>query len=245
LNVGDTVNLQFYAAVGNNDNNNFDDAIGLIKYGFQSTSSSVGAVQGTFGALTFNTQPGGPVNAALSSVGVETNGQAVGDITPNGDPLSNSFWANSLNNTAIASITTGTNPYWWDGPIQPASPSGSNNNPSPSDFILGTITWTATSVNYGNANVSYELPAVNVGTSANKTMTAYIEDAGQGNANPVFYPGREFDGVLPSDLTLAPGVVITAVPEPAGLGILGIGLMALGMRGRRQAVKTKLLTTTP
>jgi len=29
-------------------------------------------------------------------------------------------------------------------------------------------------------------------------------------------------------------VVITAVPEPASLGLIGIGLTALGVRGRRK-----------
>ena len=106
-NIGDTVTLQIYAIIDNNDNNSNDEAFSLAKYGFQSTTTGIGDTQGTFGPVTFNNAV---VNPAFCTQAVETNGEDVGNTTPNSDPLTNSSWSNSNSNTSFAQFSTGPNP---------------------------------------------------------------------------------------------------------------------------------------
>jgi hypothetical protein len=227
-NLGDTVTMQIYTAIANNDNNQYDDAIAIAKYGFQSTTNTLGGVQGTFGNMTFNTPL---VSPTVSSIGVETDGQDVGNTSPGSDPLSNSFWSNSNSATSLAQIAFGPTEVWGDG-----SHATSNGIGAPTTFIFGTITWTASSIAPGFATVTYQMPRP-IGGIVNRTDDSYYQDVGVNNTNP--NPDVVSDtvaaGQLPgSDVIFVPGVIIS-VPEPVDIGLLSFGICCLAIRARKTA----------
>jgi hypothetical protein len=170
-------------------------------------------------------------------VGVEANGVDNSSPFETADPLTNSAQQGTASGGADLQFSSGTYAYFGTNPPGTSAtvPTTTNPGTSPYTLLIGTITWTDTSL----ATIAAPAPAtVQVGYqqgltgTINKAVTKYYSDGTLYN---------ESTANANSNMSSGPAVLISspvaAIPEPASLGLIGLGITSLGVRARRRSVK--------
>jgi hypothetical protein len=234
--VGDQVVMDIYETIAQANGTWTDDAPYLYKAAFYSTSSGSGLEQGNFDNGT-----GTPLisfsgvfqTSGTSSKGAEVNGYDPGygpaanyPSTSTPDPLTNTAEQSTGNSSGTPlQFSTGATPAYGSGSSTPTST-------SPYTVLLGTITWTDTSTAGGTATVNAVYQSgMTSPPAANKQIVEYYSDGTLYKESTTNANGNLLSG--------SPVVITTpsAIPEPASLGLIGLGITSLGVRARRRSVK--------
>jgi len=213
-NAGDAspVTVEVYAQVQNNDDNRANDGF------LQSQWSMLSADSGLLGdmvAMTLNTNPPGFLSSTLSQAGTAQN-----------------LDVNATDNE-VGGIDPGSSTGWIIANVGLAPQMSSGAGSGPTEFFLGTTTWTpegvvapgsSTSI---NAGLRQSISTASAGRTYKFTSDGTVYD--------VRWDGRTATGTFVTDAVgLGSPLVVSVVPEPAALGLLGVaGLAAL--RRRRPA----------
>jgi len=205
-----TVNFNVVTVIHGTNGSAADD--GMQNFGFSITSDS-GANLGTLAGANVS-----PFNAATAQPGTPTGNPVGIDLGPdrgvaNANLRGQLFWPQSAN----ASPVLGT-----------AATTG--------DFtqIIGTGTFT---VSGGSAGTTQLLPLPHIDTSSTLGKTILLEVDGttfslNGNGTGSVLSGP---GTIPANAidTTGGAINVTVTPEPASLGLLGLGGLGLLLRRRR------------
>ena len=99
---------------------------------------------------------------------------------------------------------------------------GMGSGTGPTEFLLGSTVWTATTAS-GTTSINFGIMPAITGNLVQKTVGSFISD-GVGVTNAQY-----------NNAGIASGSpVLISVPEPATLTVLSLGLLALGGRRRRR-----------
>jgi hypothetical protein len=249
-NVGDTVVMDVYANIQNADGNWSDDAFSFFKAALQSLTSTAGGLQGNFNGgsgAPMVTDTAATQNAFAS--GKEIDNADPGQFTSGGDPLSNTAQASAGASGTLLVWGAGSEAWWGTNPnglavngdtaaANPSTPSST----SPFSVLLGTVTWTDTAVTAGTtATVSIGAQPGLTGSATLKQVASYYSDAtGTGGTGGQPSTGGNVPSYGNASLLFGSPVVISPpanVPEPASLGLIGLGITALGVRARRRSAR--------
>jgi hypothetical protein len=200
---GQAVSLELYAVVQNGDNNHNNDAFQLVHTSLVSSELPTG-LMGDLAPVSLNTA-GSFLDGSLSQAGTAQNLDAdvldkeVGGTNPS-DPAG---YVIASTGTSAKFATTGA---------------GS----TPTEFLLGTTTWTFTGAGVGPTSLNYALRVKTDGLAQTRQLVKFVTD------------GSTPFSLQSNDPQIAVGdAVVVSVPEPATLGLLGLG--ALGFMGRRRS----------
>jgi hypothetical protein len=242
---GDKVVMDIYASIQQSDGNQADDGFYLYKPAFYSETSAVGGTQGIFNNggstspnITYNTSV---IYPATSQAGVEFDDTDPGVFTTGGDPLTNTAQQGDANgranpgNDTLLQFSTGLDPTWGDGSNQNTIPSTVISSTNPTQFLLGTITWTATSVAPAlDAVQILAQPGLGGGSAANQIVAYYYSDATSVGQRSGYPPSVGLYKEMGTATNLLSGPPVVIVPEPTSLGIVAMGISILGVRVRRR-----------
>jgi len=244
-NVGDKVVMDIFSSSTNSDGNSANDGFSAIKAAFSSVMSQLGGLQGTFNGgsgapqVTFNTSSPSFINASTSGVGAEFDQTDNGTFVTGGDPLTNTAQQSTSSGGTVSEFSTGSAPTWGNGVNQAAVPSTTVAGSNPLKLLLGTITWTDSTLGAVStfASVNGAGQTGLGGTAGNKAIATYYQDQTPGNGSPT--KTNDSSGtVSATDFSSGSAVLISGpVPEPTSLGLIGLGVTVLGARARRRSVK--------
>jgi len=158
---------------------------------------------GNLAPVTLNNS--GFLDTALSTPGAQLNRDANPDMEIGGSDVN---------------VATG----WFVPTTGTASKAGTGAGAGDTVFFLGSTTWTYTG-GTGSTNVNTDLRIRTTGVGAAKQLFKYTTDGVVHSEDAGVAPGN-------TNVMLGAPVTINAVPEPAALGLLGLGALA-GLRRRR------------
>lgn len=214
--VGATVTMQFWAHINGADGNNGNDGLLSLAGSFLSTGG------GSLGNLT-----AARAASPLSFKGGGSNdGASGGDLDGDGD---NDVGSNNNADPAgffVARSSNAPYPQWQDT----NDDSGTTNSNAP-NLLVATVKFVATA---GGSATSVNFRKRDVQGQANwyEDATAFTDSDG----NQVFTGSKSYDPAAASQWTIGTPVSIQVaggvVPEPATLGVAGLG--ALGLLARRR-----------
>jgi hypothetical protein len=235
---GDKVVMDIYASIQQSDGNQADDGFYRYNPAFSSKTGALGGTQGIFnngGATSPNVTYSSPASdAEFSAPGVEFNSTDPGVFTAGGDPLTNTAQQQNATGGTLLQFDAGPYPTWGDGSNQNTIPSTAISSTNPTQFLLGTIMWTASSVNNISDTVQVLAQPGLAGGVANQLVAEYWSDATSAGQQAGFPPvvGLYKEKGNAANLLSGPPVVI--VPEPTSMGVIALGLSVLGVRARRR-----------
>jgi hypothetical protein len=223
------VNIDVYATIQNTDGNPSNEGFQLLHTGYSSTES--GGVQGNMTALVRN--------SAATSNSTSQNGAAA-----NLDGNPDNEWGNTDGNTASGwNINSAElfgamyfEPDGGGGPLgQPEF--GVDNGNGTVSFRIARLTWKPTAGGPTPTDLQFLLRNFTSGTDIQQRTIVFYTDAAQTGTDANGFPLYSPTALKPGDANIAFGapVQITVAPEPASLGLLGLGAMGLLARRRRTA----------
>lgn len=235
----DSVTFSIVADVENDDANTANDFFTFLQGEvtskitagpLQGTYASTGATEGspaTAGNVTYNSTN---LNATTSHPGFESDGEDSSSNPPAASAITNSIGGSVTTSNVGGPFAQGGN-GWINLSAPSTGVSGSNSvligSTNYSEFNLGTFTWVGNGSSAGTDTLAIAPTARTSGTNAAKQVIKYFSDGTQefiqfNNALATFGQAQ---------------VTIANTPEPASLGLLGLGMTALGIRARRKARK--------
>jgi len=208
--AGQTVTFEIWAQIQNNDGNRANDAFSQAQGNVLSTEDA-GLLSGDLSAATLNA-------AVLDTVVSQAGTPANLDSTASDNELGSNTPANSA---GYFIANSGTSQKF-----------GTGTGTGPTEFLLGTTTWTAETVPGVNSTDSINF-GLRLSTSTLAAGRNY-QGTSDGVAFAYRWDGRDSAGVTtPGAVAIGDAIpLVTAVPEPAALGLLGLGGLA-ALRRRR------------
>jgi len=207
---GQTVTFEIWAQVQNNDGNRANDGF-LQSQGNALSAEDAGLLSGDLAPVVLNTSL---LDNAVSSGGTAQNLDALATDNEVGSLVVNT-------QAGFIVLNAGTSTKF-----------GSGAGTGPTEFLLGTTTWTAETVPGVNSTDS-----INFGLRQSTSTLAAgrnYQFTSDGVAFAVRWDGRDSTGaIVPNAVAVGDAIpLVTAVPEPAALGLLGLGGLA-ALRRRR------------
>jgi hypothetical protein len=204
-NAGDAVTMNLYALVQNNDGVRTNDGFSLLHTSIISTEAATGPF-GNLSAVSLNT--------AVLDAGVSSGGtvQSLDGNATDSEVGSN----DTTQQPGYVVLSSGT-----------ATRFGSGSGAGPTEFLLGSVTWTYSGGGQANST-SLQNFFLRVKTDGNALSRQTVKFTTDGVVTNI--PGDNSDGA--GAINLGDPVSITVVPEPVSLGLVGLGALA-ALRRRR------------
>jgi hypothetical protein len=224
------VSVDVYATIQNTDGNPSNEGFQLLHTGYKSTEAANGSM-GNFTTIIRN--------SAATSNSTSQNGAAA-NLDGNPDNEFGGTDGNVGTGWNIDSAETYGAMYFeaggGGGPLgQPEF--GTDNGNGTVSFRIARLTWVPSTAGPTPTNLDFLLRNFTAGTEIQQKTIVFYTDAPQTGTDTNGFPLYTATALKPNDANIAFGtpVAITVTPEPASLGLLGLGAMGLLARRRRTA----------
>jgi len=227
---GQIVRMQLWCVVTDGDGNHQNDGFQLLHTAVNSVESATGP-QGNFTTIGSSPPrlyaPAANIDVGTSRFGATINRDGNPDLEIGGsDPN------NDASGWIVSSGGAGGFIY---APADPDSgtPEKGVAGSGITSFLLGQIQWTYGGTGSGQTSIQFDPRVITGGAQGQNQVLQWYSDAVQNNG--VFVATTASPADAGTKFVLGAPVVINAVPEPASLGLLGLGAVGLLARRRRTA----------
>jgi len=218
--LNQVITLDLYGIIENGDANRTNDGVQSIE---GSLASLGGAVRGNFrsdtGAPATQTNNVSPFKFVTAQSGIQSDLDGDGDLDIG------------------SSITTGSfspDPFWRAVSDTGTSPQLGTGTTGDQEFLLGQILFTVTNAAGNSTSLNFTPRLRTDGGVSGPRLQKFRVDGIDYSVNGVGAGVKNLSTVVTGTLAIGSDVVLLA-PEPASLGLLGIGAVALLRRRKAQA----------